>query len=351
MKNKLKILMIGPSPTALGGISSVINTYEQNNLFTGEIEYLSSYKSSNLFFMLFYFNIFLIKLLFKLIFNRDIKIIHIQASQNGSFCRKTIVFYLSKLFAKKVILHIHSDSFDSFYSNSNYVIKKIIISVLKGSDLILALSEIWQDKINKIAPNTNIIVLHNPVNIKECNHKKSEKCNILFMGRLGKRKGIYDIIKAAKYIKSPNIVINIYGDGDITKFKNFVTDNNLQDRIKINGWVSGTEKEKVFKDSNVLILPSYNEGLPISILEAMAYGLPVISTPVGGIPEAVINDVNGFLIQAGDFEALAEKIDVLAGNKQLAQTMGQESYRIAKEKFDTNVIISQLSGIYMELLK
>ncbi|OGH95159.1 MAG: hypothetical protein A2039_09710 [Candidatus Melainabacteria bacterium GWA2_34_9] len=89
----------------------------------------------------------------------------------------------------------------------------------------------------------------------------------------------------------------------------------------------------------------------MSILEAMSSGLPIISTPVGGTPEAVEDGVNGFLIQPGDYKALAEKIDLLASNKELREQMGQESFRIAKEKFDINIIINQLKELYEEVLE
>ena len=89
----------------------------------------------------------------------------------------------------------------------------------------------------------------------------------------------------------------------------------------------------------------------MSILEAMAVGLPIISTPVGGTPEAVEEGVNGFLIEAGDCDALAQRIDLLASNAPLREQMGHQSHRLAKEKFDIKIIIKQLQDIYDEMLK
>ncbi len=123
------------------------------------------------------------------------------------------------------------------------------------------------------------------------------------------KKGVYDIIEAAKRIENPNVVINLYGDGELEIFEKLIQENNLQDKVKIKGWISGEQKNKAIKESDIYILPSYNEGLPMSILEAMACGLPVISTPIGGIAEAVKDGVNGYLIQPGDYEALTEKIN------------------------------------------
>ena len=99
-------------------------------------------------------------------------------------------------------------------------------------------------------------------------------------------------------------------------------------------------------DADIFILPSYNEGLPMSILEAMSYGLPVISTPVGGIPEIVKDGVNGYLIFPGDNEALAEKIELLAKNKELRLRMGQENYKLVSQKYNAGTIINQLKILY-----
>ena len=171
------------------------------------------------------------------------------------------------------------------------------------------------------------------------------------MGRLGKRKGVYDILEAAKRIKSDNIRFYLYGDGDIESFKRLILKYNLENKVFLLGWASGKDKEQVFKCADIYILPSYNEGLPVSVLEAISYGLPVISTPVGGIPEIVQDKVNGFLIEPGDYYSLAEKIEILANDKELRYKMGRESFRIAKEKFDIAIISLQLKNLYKELLK
>lgn len=347
MNNCSKILMIGPDVNSQGGISSVIRLYKDNGL---DVVILSTYKGGNIFSNLIFYCIFIIKYIFILLTNENIKLIHIHIASRGSFLRKYFSFRIAKIFKKKIIFHVHGAKFDVFYNKSPYIIQKIITNSFNFADLILVLSDEWKNKISNICSNKNIQILYNPAVIKKLNPIESDFINILFMGRLEKRKGTYNIIESAKFIQNPNIVIDLYGDGEIEKCEKLINDNNLSQKVKIKGWISGSQKEEVFQNSDVLILPSYHEGLPMSILEAMSYGLPIISTPVGGIPEAVEDGVNGFLIQPGDSKALAEKIDLLANDKELREKMGRESYKIAKEKFDINVIIKQLQGIYDELL-
>lgn len=350
MNTKPKILMIGSDTSVTGGMSRVIELYDEYKIFDDYAEFLPSHKRGSVFFRIYFFLKFLTNYISKLITQNSIKIIHVHSSYKGSFFRKSIILTIARIFKKKTIFHLHGSEFLVFYGYLPNILKKFVQYTLGNTDLILVLSEQWDETISKISAKNNIKVLYNPTVIKEFNKIPSEKINILSMGILCKRKGTYDTIEAAKLIKNPNVVINLYGDGDLDEFKKLIAENNLENRVKIKGWISGEQKDAAFAQSDIYILPSYNEGLPMSILEAMAAKLPVISTPIGGIPETIENGVNGFLIQPGDYNALAEKIDLLANDKQLREKMGQEGYRIAKEKFDINIIIKQLHEIYDKLL-
>ena len=351
MDDRSKILMIGPDLNSFGGISAVIKLYKDNNLYDGNVIYLASYKKGNIFLQLIFYPIFIIKYIFTLLLNKNIKLIHIHTASNGSFLRKYVVFKIAKLFHKKIIFNIHPIWFVAFYNSSNNFIKKMIAGTLNNSDLILVLSDKIKSAVSDICQNNNIKILYNPVLIKQILPHNNQTINVIYLGKLCKDKGVYDIIEAAKYITNTDIMINLYGDGNIKELEKLITENNLQKKIKINGWISGNKKDKVLQNSDILILPSYNEGLPISILEAMAVGLPVISTPVGGIPEAIEDGLDGFLIQPGDYKALAKKIDLLANDKSLREQMGQKSYKMAKEKFDVNIMLEQLRNIYNDLLR
>jgi len=350
MNNQVKTIMIGTDMNSFGGMSSVIKLYSESGLLGKNVIYLSSYKDGSIIFKIGFFGIFLIKYIFLLLTDKKIKLVHIHTATKGSFFRKSIALLIAKLFNKKVLLHIHAAEFNIFYDRSPFFVKQFITTILDKSDVIIALSNQWKTDIREKTKNANIIVLYNPTVIKEIHHNENKKVKVLFMGRLGKRKGTYDIIEAAKYLKNQDIEINLYGDGEIKEFERLVVDNNLQEKVKINGWISGGKKDEVFQSADIYVLPSYNEGLPISILEAMAVGLPIISTPVGGIPEAVEDGVSGFLVQAGDCKALATKIDLLASDRHLREKIGQQSYNIASEKFDIRIIINQLQNIYDDML-
>lgn len=351
MSSQFKIIMIGTDMNSCGGMSSVIKLYKESGLLGDNVIYLSSYKDGSIIFKIGFFAVFLVKYLFLLLTDKNIKLVHIHIATKGSFFRKSIALIIAKAFGKKVLLHEHAAEFSIFYDKVPLLIKRYITKIFDSCDAVIALSSQCRAEISEKTANRNIQVLYNPTVVKEIYEKKNETVNVLFMGRLGKRKGTYDIIEAAKHLKADNVEINLYGDGEVNEVQKVVTEAELQGKVKVNGWISGEQKDEVFKSADIYILPSYNEGLPISILEAMAIGLPVITTPVGGIPEAVENGVNGFLIQPGDYAALAQRIDSLAENPDLRKQMGRQSYRIAKEKFDIETVIKQLQDIYSGLIK
>lgn len=345
MNNKPQVLMIGPD--CQGGITSVINMYENAGL---NAIYMASYTRNDILWQLFIYTKFMIKYIFTLLVNRNLEIVHIHSASYGSFMRKQFVLNIAKLLGRKVIFHIHGAEFELFYNKSSNFMKNLITNTLNKADIVLVLSRQWKETISKISSNKNIVILYNPTVIKELKHIPSDITRFLFMGRIEKRKGVYEIIESCKCL-SDNVFISLYGDGNIAEFEKLIEEAKLENKIKIKGWISGEQKDEVYYNSDVLLLPSFNEGLPMSILEAMAYGLPIISTPVGGIAEAVEEGVNGFLVPPGDANTLAEKINLIANDKGLREKMGQESYRIAKEKFDINVTIKQLEEIYGELIK
>ena len=124
----------------------------------------------------------------------------------------------------------------------------------------------------------------------------------------------------------------------------------IEEYVKILGQVPEGEKILQLRSSDIFVLPTFSEGLPISLLEAMAAGLPIISTPVGAIPEVIDEGKNGFLIQPGDYEALAEKIVILAKDHKARQEMGKNNLVKIMEQYDQSIIIRKLSNVYSQLL-
>ena len=148
---------------------------------------------------------------------------------------------------------------------------------------------------------------------------------------------------------SPCFELIIGGKGDVKKLKDRIRKDNLSEIITFLGWIRGKDKHEALLDADLYLLPSYNEGLPISILEAMSYQLPIIATNVGGIPQVVKNFENGFLVQPGNQKELIDSIRYFIYNRDKLLTFGKKSEEFVCNYFPEKVI-EKLKNIYQEIL-
>ena len=350
MNNYPSVLMIAPEPESRGGISSVVSMYRDGGLFDHDVAFLASYKDGSTAGKIGHYLRFLAVYLWRLITVPTLQVVHVHSASRGSFARKSLVLLLAKCFGKRVILHIHGAEFTLFYSQSPRWLQPLLRWTLRRSDVIIALSQKWKADLFSICQHPDIRVIYNPTILRTPNPEVNEgPVRFLFMGRVGQRKGVYDILESARKLPENSVKIALYGDGEVETVREHVAAHGLHDRVEVHGWIAGEQKQEKFREADVLLLPSYHEGLPISILEAMAFGLPVVATDVGGIAEAVEDGVNGYLIAPGEVEALTDKMARLAGSPELRADMGRNSYTLACQKFALHIILEQLEALYDEL--
>ncbi|MFZ5987264.1 MAG: glycosyltransferase family 4 protein [Bacillota bacterium] len=344
-----KIYMIGPSFRTQGGISSVLCIYEANYKDSLGMEFIPSYSGHKRLKDIYYFVLCVLRVLWICLWERS-PVFHIHTASKGSYLRKSIIASICKVFNKTVIIHIHGAMFDKFLENSRPKKKQQIIKFLNKADKLVVLSESWRRYFFDYVPARNIKVIYNPSSTYDEKLEKKENVipKILFMGRLGQRKGVYDLIEAAKKIKEKDFILTLYGDGEVDRVKEIVDRYGLSKKIEVNGWVSHSEIGKLYDDCDILVLPSYAEGLPMSVLEAIGKGLAIVSTNVGGIAEAVLDGENGFIVSPGDVERLSEKLELLITNPDLRGRMGKRSHEIAGIKFSIHRIGKELDALYSE---
>ena len=176
---------------------------------------------------------------------------------------------------------------------------------------------------------------------------------MLSLAPLCKDKGVDDTIEAtAEVVKHVNNVQFLFaGRGRVEKYRVLAREHRVEKFCSFLGVISNNEKIELFRKATIFLLPSYAEGQPIAILEAMGAGLPVISTSVGSIPEIIKDGENGFLIEPGDYKALAEKITLLLKADELRGKMGKGNYKIAREKYDVRRVFKEINEAYKSLYK
>ncbi|MDP4183032.1 MAG: glycosyltransferase family 4 protein [Bacillota bacterium] len=343
---KSKVIMIGPCLNTQGGISSVLKIYK-NNIKDLELDFIASYSGKNRYRDIYFFFISVIKTIIICIISQN-TIFHINTASKGSFFRKSILTKICLFFKKKVILHIHGGGFVNFIESSSPHKKRKIISLLNKVNSIIVLSDFWLDSYKKYVPPKKIKVLYNPCARIDAIYipRGNIKARILFVGKLCKNKGVYDLISAVESLDKESFTLDIYGDGEIENARVLVSSAGLNDNIFIHDWVTQSELDNIYSNTDILALPSYAEGMPMCILEAMGKGIPVVATNVGGIPEAVRDGVNGFIVSPGDIQALADRLNKLIYDRALRERMGKTGLEIANSKFSVKLIIDKLKFIY-----
>mgnify|MGYP004509152633 CR=1 FL=1 len=346
----MKVLMIGPDIDRVpGGMATVIKNCIYSELANKvELKYISSNIEGRLLNKLLWNIGGVLKYLFNI--NRY-DIVHIHMAERGSFYRKSIYVIIAKILKKKSIIHFHGAEFDEFYSlESNKIQKKYISYILDKSSLIIALGELWQEKIKKYT-NTKIVVLSNAVEVPINNFYNLNNRSIILLGRLEQRKGTFDLLDIADNILCDNLSFNLVlaGDGNLDLVKAKIKTLKFKNNIKLLGWINKEQREELFKNTAIFVLPSYNEGMPMAILEAMSYGIPVVVSDVGDIPYLVKDYENGYLIKAGDKKLLENRILKLIENDDLRIKISRNNYKKVKDKFNLQINLKKLEEIYRML--
>ncbi len=345
----VKVLVVGPSPTkSKGGMATVIEEIAKDKTLNAKFDidiyesYVDGNKLSVLLFSIFSF----IKFYFT---KRGYDIYHIHVASYGSTFRKGWYVHTAKKWGGKVILHIHGAEYMLFYERSNR--KDKIVSILKEADEVIALSADWKKKFDETFELNNCVVLENGIDVERLKPAitkiEDHPHTFVSLGRLGERKGTYDLIKAIEEVKIqvPDIKCYLAGDGDTDRCKQIVEEKKLKNNVIIVGWADFDKKLELLKKSSVLVLPSYNEGLPMAILEGMACGKAIISTTVGAIPE-VISDENGILVEPGDVQALAQALIECSQNLQFMNSISKNNIKKIDSEFSMKVMHQKLAQYY-----
>lgn len=351
----MKVCMIVPNAMVKGGIAAVVNGYRGSQLEKDyDITYVESYCDGTKITKLMkgikgYFQFL------KVLLTVNPDIIHIHSSFGPSFYRKIPFIMMADWFHKPIINHIHGAEFDSFFTNASDRKKKLIRKVYLKCSKLIALSEEWRVCLRQIVPESRIVVIENyskgyPDALEQRLARESNN-TILFLGELGKRKGCYDIPDVVQKVaaKVPNVQFVLAGDGaeeDKKAIKQLIKEKNVEKNVQFPGWVRGDEKDYLLREADIFFLPTYNEGMPMSILDAMGYGMPIVSTNVGGIPKIVQDGRNGFCRKPGNVSAMAEDLVNLLTMSTFRNTCCMESLTIVKEKYSFENHIKRIGDLY-----
>jgi len=344
----LKIIMFGPARSVKGGISTVVNGYYEAGLNKKiKLKYVETMHDKNNIAKLCYF----IQAWFFACFHlRQYDIAHIHMSMRASFYRKYLLALLCRIVGIPYIVHLHGSEFEAFYhKESGKIVKNMIRKTFEKAGLVIALSKSWEEAIVEMAPKAEVKVIYNSVKL----HKQVKGINhrLLFLGRIGERKGVFDLLRAVKELakKYEDIHLYIGGDGEVERLSHEIKALDIGKYVTYVGWVRGRKKEKLIQNCAIYVLPSYNEGLPMSVLEAMSFGRVAVTSKVGGLPELIDDSDNGYLVKPGDVAAICNCIDRLYLDVEKYEKVSDKGYKTIENQFNIDRVINELVEIYTKM--
>lgn len=345
----MKICMIVPNPSVKGGIASVVNGYKGSLLEQKfQISYVESYRDGSKWQKLGKALSGYCTFLGQLCTNRP-DIVHVHSSFGPSFYRKMPFIYMSVLFGVPVINHIHGAEFDRFYEKASDRKKKRVARVYGKCTKLIVLSEDWKRRIASIVPEERIEVLENYCKLPKKPYDTGRKAEqVLFMGELGRRKGCYDIPAIWEQVlqQVPSARLVMAGDGEMDAVQAAFLEKGISSGVLFPGWVRYEKKEKLFRESSIFLFPTYHEGMPIAVLEAMGYGLGIVTTDVGGIPKLIRNEENGCIGKPGDIRTMAQNVIKLLQEPELCAAYGRKAREDALRDYSAEKHIERLGAIY-----
>ncbi|MCK5604047.1 glycosyltransferase family 4 protein, partial [Candidatus Pacearchaeota archaeon] len=269
---------------------------------------------------------------------------------------KCILALLAKMVGAKTILHVHGAEFKEFYANMSGIACYLTRRLINANSAVIALSAEWREFFVSIGViREKIVVMLNSIFLPDIAETKTvpEKLTVLFLSRLEKRKGIHELVTA------------IEEQSDLSKKYRFVLAGPkanewhavqkrigrlpLSNTVEMPGLLVGKDKDIAYRQADIYVLQSYAEGLPIGLLEAMSYGLACITTPVGGIPDLIINGKNGLLVRPGSAEDLANALARLAQEPELRAKLGKEARSTVEKEYDWTIRAEQITELYYNL--
>lgn len=355
------VLMLGTDPSMRGGVASVVATLRDAGLFSQcQVTYVATHVDGSRGQKIGRF-IRALGATVRLFLVSPPLIVHAHVSSNGSFWRKALLLWIARRFGALTIFHLHDGTFGEFAAHGfgGPVLRWCIRRTLEGSSAVVALAPKWRQWLTVFAPRARIRVIGNPVacpNDAELSALAGPATDqggkrVLFLGKVCEEKGVFDLLAAfARFAAGhPGWTLAIGGLGETERLLDEAERLGIRARVECLGWIAGARKAQELARTDIFVLPSYAEGMPVSVLEAMAYRNAVIVTPVGGVPDMMQAGVHGLWFEPGDVDALARCLSRLAESAQMRASLGTAARAHVLDSFSAGHVVSLIRAMYDEV--
>lgn len=286
----------------------------------------------------------------------QIDVVHLHMAAYGSILRKLLLSMLARGLGRPVLIHLHGADFVEFMDRTPGFLRNFLINRFRNATYLIAIGQFWRDYATQDlgVSAERVLIIHNgvPDPLQEAGIAERtaarEGQRLLALGELGPRKGTPEVLAALDAPKVRDLVWTavLAGNGPVEQYREEVRRLNLAERVELPGWIESAQAWRLLAESGIFLLPSRMEGLPVAILEAMAIGATVITTPVGAITDAIEDGVTGLLVPPGDAPALAAAIARLLRDPDLRARLAEAARQRFEERFTIERTAEKVADVY-----
>lgn len=279
-------------------------------------------------------------------------VVHINLASIGSTYRKLIIAGWCRALGVPYVLHLHGADYREYWDEVPAWLGARIHTMFARAARIVVLGTVWAEFIAGRVPSVadRIAILPNSSPRPTLPHTGGgETVHILFLGRIGERKGVPQLGEALKRMQNlPNWRATIAGDGEVEAAKAKAAEYGLADRVDLPGWVGPERVAELIASADILVLPSFSENLPVSVIEGMAAGLAVVATPVGAVEDIVHDGQTGLLVPPGDVDALTEALTRVVTDPALRARLGAAAQQFHRRTLDLEPYADAMRNLWRD---
>jgi len=365
MSKTIRVVSVGPALDVQGGVSRVICMIKEHlpehirfrhiatfTRYTGAAETHSSDRGNWLVQSLIFCGA-VVRITFLALCRRSV--FHVHFSSRGSLLRKGLICIILRTLRCRYAVHSHAAGTDLFHAWFPQSGRRLVLWGIRGAGRVIVLTQFWYDHYATsldVSPS-RMLLLPNPADLPSCLPDRTHRqgVRLLFLGRIGERKGAFDLIRA--FAALPDSIrlsshLTLAGDGDVGAAQELCAQLGCSDLVTTSSWVGVAKVHQLLAESDIFMLPSHAEGMAMSLVEAMSWGLAVVTTGVGGAGEFLEHRRNSMLVKPGDVQEISEAISELACDPELRLRLGLAG-RETISRFGIETYVVKLSGLYEAL--
>jgi len=291
---------------------------------------------------------------------RHVSIVHLNTSLNPkAYWRDLMYLFVAKALGARVVYQVHGGQLPRKFFAKSRLLTSFLRWTLGLPDVVVVLAQVELRAYREFIPGQQVVVLPNGIDcrpfsgVPTVRSDPARPLQLVYIGRVAREKGLYETLQGLRLAHELGVDTRLVvagSGGEEARLRRYAQALGIGARVCFVGPVFGNDKVKLLSGADVMVLPSYSEGLPYALLEAMAAGVPVIATPVGAIPDVASDGTHGFLVPPRDGKAIAEALAILAGDREKLSWMSRACRRRIRAAFSIERLAQELSFHYARLI-